>query len=69
MKKTIYPQKATYALKHMEEEFKKLRQEIRFKECVGFENCMQIFKDHFEDMLRREKDYKLRKEEIGRAHV
>ena len=63
MNKTIYPQKATYALKHMEAEFKKLRQEVKFKECVGFEQCMGIFKEHFEDMLRREKEYKLKEED------
>jgi hypothetical protein len=47
----------------MEAEFKKLRQEVKFKECVGFEQCMGIFKDHFEDMLRREKNYKLKEED------
>ena len=60
--KTTNPQKATYALKHMEAEFKKLRQEVKFKECVGFDQCMEIFKEHFEDMLRREKEYKLKEE-------
>jgi hypothetical protein len=56
------PQKATYALKHMEAEFKKLKQEVRFKESIGFEQCMNIFVEHFGDMLRREKEYNLKEE-------
>lgn len=60
--KTIHKQRATYALKVMESELEKLRQEISLREYIGFERCMNIFKEHFEDMLRREKDYKLKEE-------
>jgi len=56
------PQKATYALKHMEAELKKLKQEVRFRESIGFEHCINIFVEHFADMLRKEKDYNLKEE-------
>ena len=49
--------KATYALKHMEGAFIKLKAEVLFKECVGFDQCMEIFKEHFADMLKKEQEY------------
>jgi hypothetical protein len=57
---TIHKQRATYALKCMEKELDKLREDISFKEFIGFERCMNIFKEHFEDMIRKEREYKLK---------
>ena len=49
--------KATRALKAMEQRFKVLKSEVKFKECVGFEDCMEMFKEYFGDQLRREAAY------------
>lgn len=52
--------KATRTLKSMEERFKVLKSELKFKECIGFEDCMEMYKEHFGDQLRREAAYKER---------
>ena len=49
--------KATRTLKTMEERFKVLKSEVKYKECIGFDDCMELFKEHFSDQLRREAEY------------
>ncbi len=49
--------KATRTLRTMEERFKVLKSEVKYKECIGFDDCMELFKEHFSDQLRREAEY------------
>lgn len=49
--------KATRALKAMEQRFKVLKSEVKYKECIGFDDCMEMFKEHFSDQLRKEAEY------------
>jgi len=46
--------KAIYCLKVMEGMLNKLKQEASFREAAGFEACIQIFKEHYGDLLKKE---------------
>jgi hypothetical protein len=46
--------KATYCLKVMQGMLNKLKSETSFREARGFEMCMQIFEEHYGDLLKKE---------------
>lgn len=51
------PLKTTRALKAMEQRLTVLKLEVKLREYAGFEECIEMFKEHFGDQLRREAEY------------
>ena len=52
MKKTMHKYRAEATLQEMNEQLKELKNDITFREYVGCELCMKIFKKKYKQWLK-----------------